>query len=288
MIGQHWIKQEGAKFSEIRLFSRRPGKDGNLTRYAWDPANGTYDPAAVDGVDYVINLAGAGIADRPWTRERKELIVQSRVDSVSTLVTALRETGVQPKLVLAASATGYYGDRGSAWVDEESDAGSAAEFLSRTTVAWEEASQQFAEAGFPTALLRIGIVLARDGGALPKLLMPLKVGVANWFGDGQQYMPWIHIADLASLMYWIIEGERTGIWNGVAPHPVTSQEMAKSLARVHGAWLTAPVPAFALRLALGEMSDTVLRGARVKTRAVHEGFVFRWPEVDAALADLRE
>lgn len=286
MIGQHWIRTQGSQFTEIRLLSRRAGQDGQVRRYAWDPEKGTYDPEAFRDVDYVINLAGAGIADKPWTADRKKLIVDSRRQSVETLHRALRET--QPRMILAASATGYYGNRGDEWVDETSPAGPDQEFLSSTTRIWEEASQQLATSGFPLAILRIGIVLSREGGALPKLLLPMKGGMANYFGDGRQYMPWIHIDDLCSQMTWILRGARSGIWNGVAPAPVTSKEMADAIRRVYGGWLTMPVPGLALKALLGEMSDTVLTGARVSAEKVVEaGMTFKFQKLDQALLNLK-
>lgn len=288
MIGQHWIRSQGDQFTEIRLLSRRAGQDGQVRRYAWDPEKGTYDPEAFRDVDYVINLAGAGIADKPWTADRKKLIVDSRRQSVETLHKALRETGAQPGMILAASATGYYGNRGDEWVDETSPAGPDTEFLSSTTRIWEEASQQLATSGFPLAILRIGIVLSREGGALPKLLLPMKGGMANYFGDGHQYMPWIHIDDLCSQMTWILKGAHQGIWNGVAPAPVTSREMADAIRQVYGGWLTMPVPALALKALLGEMSDTVLTGARVSAeKAVEAGMAYQFPSIGEALEALR-
>lgn len=287
MIGGHWIETQGDQFDEIRLLSRTPGKEGKIIRYAWNPANGTCDPAAFQDVDYVINLAGAGIADKRWTAKRKQLIIDSRRDSVHTLLKGLQETGTTPKMILAASATGYYGDRGVEWVDENASAGDG--FLSTTTQAWEEASSKLVQAGYPTAILRIGIVLSKEGGALPELMMPLKVGMANYFGDGEQYMPWIHIDDLCAMMTWLLLEKKEGIWNGVAPEPVNSREMAQELKKVFGGWGVLPVPAFALRLVLGEMSDTVLTGARVRAqKVVDAGFGFQYSELENALRDLKQ
>ncbi len=286
MIGRRWIESQGHLFDEIRLLSRTPGQQGAVIRYAWDPAAGTYDPAAFRNVDYIINLAGAGIADARWTEERKRLIVSSRENSVRTLHKALQETGTKPTMILTASATGFYGDRGETWVDEGATPGSG--FLASTTQAWEAVSLNLKEAGYSLAILRIGIVLSSKGGALPKLRIPLKGGMANYFGDGQQYMPWIHIDDLTSLMTWILQGKKEGVWNGVAPEPVTSKQMATSLKKTFGGWLVAPVPGAVLRLLLGEMSDTVLTGARVSAEKVLKaGFGFQYLKLDQALLDLK-
>lgn len=288
MIGQHWIRTQGDQFGEIRLLSRTAGQEGNIRRYTWDPAAGTYDPEAFRDVDYIINLAGAGIADKPWTPDRKKLIVDSRRQSVEALQNALQETDEKPRMILAASATGYYGDRHDMWVDESSSAGPESEFLSATTRIWEEASQELAIAGYPLAILRIGIVLSQEGGALPKLLLPMKGGMANYFGDGHQFISWIHIDDLCRQMTWMLKGQHSGIWNGVAPNPVTSREMANAIRRVYGGWLTMPVPALALKTLLGEMSDTVLTGARVSAKKVLEaGMDFQYPRIDEALTSMR-
>lgn len=282
LIGKRWIESQGHLFDEIRLLSRTPGQEGRIIKYAWNPSAGTYDPVAFHNVDYIINLAGAGIADERWTEERKRLIVSSRENSVRTLLKALHETGTKPTMILSASATGFYGDRGEAWVDEGAIPGSG--FLATTTQAWEAESSNLKEAGYSLAILRIGIVLSSKGGALPKLRLPLKGGMANYFGDGQQYMPWIHIDDLCRQMTWILQGKKDGVWNGVAPEPVTSKEMATALKKTFGGWLVAPVPAAALRLILGEMSDTVLTGARVSAKKVVEaGFEFQYSKLDQAL-----
>jgi uncharacterized protein (TIGR01777 family) len=287
LIGSHFIRHYRKRYEEIRLLSRTPGEKDGITSYAWDPAKGEYDPRAFANVDYIINLAGAGIADKPWTRARKALILDSREQSLNTLLVALQTTGARPRLVLSASATGYYGNRGGDWVDENSDPGDSGSFLASTTRSWERTAQQIEVAGYPLAILRIGIVLAREGGALPKLALPLKAGVANYFGDGAPYTSWIHIDDLTAMMHWLLSDIRTGIWNGVAPHPVTGKEMAQALASVKGAWLTASVPAWLLRLGMGEMSEAVLTGARVSAhKALDAGFTWQYTQVEEALRDL--
>lgn len=287
LIGSHFIRTYRKHYDEIRLLSRTPGEKDGINSYHWNPATGDFDPRAFAQVDYIINLAGAGIADKPWTRTRKDLILDSRVQSLNTLLVALQTTGARPRLVLSVSATGYYGDRGTEWVDENSPPGDPSSFLASTTVAWERAAQQIEIAGYPLAILRVGIVLAREGGALPKLAMPLKAGVANYFGDGTPYTPWIHIDDLTGMMHWLLADIRTGIWNGVAPNPVTGKEMAHALASVKGAWLTASIPAFLLRIGMGEMSEAVLTGARVSAqKALNAGYIFRYTDVKEALKKL--
>jgi uncharacterized protein (TIGR01777 family) len=287
LLGKQFIKQEGHRFSEIRLLSRTAGSTEGHTQFVWDPATGKYDPRAFIEVDYILNLAGAGIADKSWTTKRREEIISSRVNSLKTLLKAVRETGAHPKLVLSASATGYYGNRGDELVDEDAAPGTSDSFLASTCMQWEEAAAGFERAGYPLAILRIGIVLSADGGALPKLLLPLKARVSGYFGNGSQYVPWIHIVDIVAMMAWIFEGQRTGVWNGVAPAPVTSKQLAQALAKAKGGWITASVPAFALKLAMGAMSETVLTGARVQSeKALLAGFDWQFVQIGPALEDL--
>jgi uncharacterized protein len=287
MIGQHFIRQYQDEYTEIRLLSRTENLGGKIKSYAWNPAKGEYDPRAFQNLDYLINLAGAGIADKPWTAERRKLIIDSRVDSLNTLLKALQETGAKPKMIVTASATGFYGDRGEEIVDEQSSPGASDSFLASTTQRWEEAALGIDAAGYPLAVLRIGIVLSMEGGALPKLLMPLKVGMANYFGDGKPYTPWIHIDDITAMFAWLLKEEKTGIWNGTAPHPVSGKALAEALAKAKGGWMTAPVPAFLLKIGLGSMSETVLTGAKVSSqKAVDAGFKFKYERIDAALANL--
>lgn len=287
LLGSQFLKKEGYRFSEIRLLSRTGGVLNGRQRFIWDPATGSYDPRAFIEVDYILNLAGVGIADKTWTTERRKEIMDSRTDSLRTLLKAVRETGARPKLVLSASATGFYGNRGNQWVDENDAPGTSDSFLASTCVHWEEAAMGFERAGYPLAILRIGIVLSVEGGALPKLLMPLKVGVSGYFGDGSQYVPWIHINDILAMMGWLMIGEHTGIWNGVAPAPVTSKEFAKALADIKGKCITAPVPEFVLRLAMGAMREVVLTGVRAKSDKAREaGFIWQFEQIEPALKEL--
>lgn len=287
LIGTRFLQSHSSRFDEIRILSRNPGPHPMGKTYGWDPEHGSYDREAFHGVDAVINLAGAGIADRPWTKAYRGRILQSRLDSIATLRDALQTTGVRPSIILSISGTGFYGDRGDEWVDESSDPGSTESFLTATTIAWEAAARELAADGHPLALVRLGILLSRKGGALPKLLMPLRFRISGYFGDGQQYVPWIHEADALALMAWILEGRHAGLWNAVAPYPVASREMGFALARAAGGHVTLPVPAWGLKILLGAMSETVLTGARVRANKVLEaGFAFRYPYLAPALEDL--
>lgn len=286
MIGHHLTKVLTERGDKVRWLSRRAGQYGTITAFSWNPAKGTYDPAAFANVDYILNLAGAGIADRRWTESYKKEIIQSRLSSIATLRKALLQTGVRPEGILCASATGFYGDRKDEWLTEESDPGKSG-FLASTTIQWEAASKTMQDLTNVWSMIRIGVVLSRDGGAWPKLSLPARFGISGFFGGGCQYLPWIHIDDLVSMILWIIDGKHAGIWNGVAPQPVTGKELADSMVAVQGWGFTVSIPTWGIRLIMGEMADTVLTSARVSAnKTITAGFAFLYHSLRSALADL--
>ncbi len=289
LVGSHlcpFLRKQGY---EVRLLSRHPDKVRDYSAYRWDVGTRQIDRAALEGVDAVINLAGAGIADRPWTSARKRELITSRVDATLLLRDALAELKVKPRRYIAASAIGYYGNRADEWVDEDSHRGTHG-FLTELAVAWEAAAQQIEALGIATARLRIGIVLAREGGALKPLALPGLFGMAPWFGNGRQWYSWIHVTDLVRMIHYLLTRPTlTGPWNGVSPSPVRLKDFVKTIARTRrGLALGMPVPAWLLRLGMGEMADTVLYSTRVRPRRWLEETDFRWlfPELEGALEDL--
>ena len=274
-----------------RILTREPDRAGSsrFAHYGWDLARDYVDPEALAGATHVVNLAGAGIADARWTGARKQVIVGSRVASTALLARAIRGAGGGVEAFVSASAIGYYGDRGESWVDERS--GPGAGFLSASTVAWERALREGADvAGVRAAWLRTGIALSPAEGALAKMLAPARLGLSGYFGHGRQWYSWIHLDDLCGVYLAALADARyEGPVNAVAPVPVRGRELARALARVvPNPALAVPVPALALRLALGEMSRTVLDSTRVSSlRLVDElGFDFAYPTVAGALAHL--
>lgn len=242
---------------------------------------------AVDGADAVVNLAGESIAARRWSPAQKERILQSRLRATRALVQAMAAARRPPRLMLSGSAVGYYGPRGDEIVTET--AGPGTDFLSRVCVAWEEEARRAEALGIRVACLRTGLVLAREGGALPRLVLPFRLFAGGPMGSGRQWMPWIHLDDLVELILFLLSREdAAGPYNGTAPEPVTSREFARILGRVLGrpAWIPAPAPA--LRLVLGEMADALLLSGQraVPERALAAGFRFRHPELEDALRDL--
>ena len=253
----------------------------------WDPAAGPA-PHVLEGADAVVHLAGEGVADGPWTPARREAIRRSRVAGTHALVGAIAAVpkSARPAAFLSASAIGYYGDRGEEVLDESADPGT--DFLAGVCRAWEGEALAAEELGVRSVAVRVGVVLGKDGGALAKMLPPFQLGIGGRLGSGRQWMSWIHLDDLVSLLVFLIgNGRATGPVNGVAPEPVTNASFTAALGKALHRPVLLPVPAFALRLALGEMASVLLASQRVLPRAAERlGFRFRYPELAGALAAL--
>jgi uncharacterized protein (TIGR01777 family) len=235
------------------------------------------------GCDAVVNLAGENIAQR-WTTAAKRSIRESRVNGTRALVAAMREN--PPRVLVSASAVGYYGSRGDETLTEISEAGS--DFLAQICQEWEREAREAEKLGARVALLRFGMVLGGEGGALPRMLPPFKLGVGGRLGSGSQWMPWIHIADLCDLILFALrEPAVSGALNATSPNPVINADFTRALAGVLHRPALFHVPAFALKTILGEMAQVLLASQRaVPDRVLHAGFVFQHPEIGAALRDL--
>jgi uncharacterized protein len=239
-------------------------------------------PWNVDGADAVVNLAGASVAGKRWTPAYKKEIEQSRVLTTRALVDAIRAASRKPRVLINASAVGYYGGRGDEIVDERSEPG--ADFLANVVRQWEAEAQR---APVRSVQIRTGVVLSARGGALEKMLPPFKAFVGGPVGSGRQWFPWIHLADEVAAIVWCIDREVTGPVNLVAPGIVTMKEFAKALGRALHRPSWAPVPAAPLRVLLGEFASVLLEGQRVvPKKLLDSGFRFRFESVDAALRDL--
>ena len=272
---------------EVALLSREPAKSSRYRTFRWDPAAGTIDEAAVPYADHIINLAGSNVGESKWTNERKRDLMGSRLSGLALLHRELARPGHHVTTVISASAVGIYGDTGSQLVDETTPPGLPThDFLADVAQQWELAAAPIAALGIRTVIPRIGVVLSRDGGALPQIARPVKLGAGAALGSGQQYIPWIHIDDLCRLLLAMLADETwRGTYNAVAPNPVTNESFTKTLAEVlHRPLLLPKVPALGLKLALGEMSDIVLAGQRVSAaKVLAHGFRFEYPELRAAL-----
>jgi len=262
----------------------RPGKPPNPGDVQWDPMRATVDVAAIEGVEVVLHLSGAGIADGRWTEERKQLLRSSRIDTTRVLVDSLLRLKQKPRLLIVASAIGYYGNRGDEILTESSTTGT--DFLALVCRDWEAEASRAAARGIRTVMLRTGVVLSGKGGALPKMLTPFKLGVGGRLGSGQQWMSWIAIEDVVGIIRNAIANEQvSGPVNVVAPNPVRNEEFTRLLAAMLHRPAIFPAPAFMLRLAMGEMADAVLLGSdRVKPeRMLAAGYKFRFEILEPAL-----
>ena len=267
--------------------SRRQNLETEFPAYVWDVEKGTIDEVALRQADYIINLAGAGIADKRWTDARKKLIIQSRTQSTALLGHFIKDKSLKIKAYLSASAIGFYGNRQDDIMTEESTAGNG--FLVESTVEWEKYVNEISSLGIRTIALRIGIVLTTKGGALEKMLISFWFRLGVYFGNGKQWFSWIHIEDVCNMFVWAIENEKAqGTYNAVAPNALTNFELTEAISEAKGGgYLMIPTPVFALRLAMGEMADVVLSSTRVSSKKVeNQGFRFQFREILPALRDL--
>jgi len=256
--------------------------------HEWFPDRGQIDDRALDDVDGVVHLAGEGVGEGRWNQERREALLRSRLDTTRLLVSAIaaRLPEDRPWVFVSASGIGIYGERGDEVLAENSSPGEG--YLAEVCVAWEREARRVEASGLRWVALRTGLVLARDGGALARMLPPFRLGVGGRHGSGRQWMSWIHIEDLVSLYVAALENRAfEGPINAVAPGPVTNSDFAAALASVMGRRARFPVPTSVLSFLLGERSGLVLTGQRVACTAADEaGFVFDYPEIAAALGEL--
>lgn len=273
---------------EVALLTRDSSKSSHYTLYEWDIQEGHIDPQALDNTHAVIHLAGAGIAEEKWSPTRKKIIKESRTQSTQLLYQSIKTHQETPEVVLCASASGYYGNSESSHAYQEEE-GPGNDFLAEVTKAWEAEQQKFSDLGIRLLQFRIGVVLSRKGGALPQMAQPIKNFVGAPLGSGKQYLSWIHIEDLARLfLYGIEHSPMEGVYNAAAPEPQTNEAFTKELAKVlHRPVLPLHVPAFVLRMALGEMADVVLLGNKMSTARVESSdFAYQYPHLKTALKDL--
>jgi hypothetical protein len=285
LIGQALIpvlKTGGHRVTCLVRFKPRGGE----SLVYWNPAAGEIDAAKLEGFDAVVHLAGEPITGR-WNATKKTAIRESRVKSTRLLCETLARLSKRPRALVAASASGYYGDRGDEVLREESGAGSL--FLSQVCQEWEAATKPAAERGIRVVNLRFGFILSRAGGGLAKMLPAFMMGAGGKIGSGKQYMSWIGIDDLLQIILFATTAETlSGPVNAVAPNPVTNLVFAKTLGRVLRRPAIFPMPAFAVRLAFGEMGkELLLASARIEpARLLRAGYQFRFPELEGALRHL--
>ncbi|VXC62050.1 TIGR01777 family oxidoreductase [Pseudomonas sp. 8O] len=278
----HWAEQGHG----LTVWSREPSKVAHLCG-ADVRGIARLEELGEEQLDAVINLAGAPIADRPWSSKRKALLWASRIGLTEQLLTWLQRRQQRPAVLLSGSAVGWYGNGGERELSEDTPQVTD-DFAAQLCGAWEETAQRAEDLGVRVVLLRTGLVLSPDGGMLKRLLLPFKLGLGGRIGDGRQWMPWIHIADQIGLIDFLLQqGDARGPYNACAPLPVRNAEFSKALGQALSRPTIFPAPAFVLRAALGEMSELLLGGQRaVPTRLLEAGFSFRFTHLDVALADL--
>jgi uncharacterized protein (TIGR01777 family) len=293
MVGQSLTNVLLAKGYQVIVLTRQQ-KQSSRTHFSfaqWDLNKGWIDPAAIAAADYIIHLAGEGVADKRWTAARKKAILDSRVNSSALLVKALKEHPNKVKAIVAASAIGWYGpdnEKSTASGFVETDPVDSS-FLGDTCQQWEESMHPVKVLGIRLVTIRIGIVFNKMGGALAEFMKPAKLGAAAILGDGQQMVSWIHQQDLNRLMLFALETEQVaGVYNAVAPDPVNNAILTKAIASRFHTWaIPFHVPSFILKLMLGEMSVEVLKSAKVSaSKIIAAGFKFDYASMDEALDDL--
>lgn len=250
----------------------------------WSPQGGIVNPARLEGIDAFVHLAGENIASGRWNEAKKSRIRNSRVEGTRVVASTLARLKKKPAVLVCASAIGYYGDRGVQILDESAGGGTG--FLADVCRDWEDAAQPAEGAGIRVVHLRIGVIISRNGGALPQMLPPFKLGLGGRIGDGKQFWSWVSIEDVVGAIEHVIQDESLrGAVNCVAPEPVTNSEFTGTLGRVLGRPTIFPMPAFAARMALGQMADDLLLSStRVLPRRLQSsGYTFRQPDLATAL-----
>jgi uncharacterized protein len=287
LIGERLVERLRARGDEVTVLSRNPegarARIGGVEAVGWDPSSGAAPAQALSGRDAVVHLAGEPVAQR-WSDEAREKILASREVGTANLVAGIAAAQPRPRVLVSASAVGYYGPRGDEPVDEETPPGD--DFLARVCVAWERAARAAQDAGVRVTTIRTGVVLDPHGGALAKMLTPFKLGVGGPVAGGRQWMPWVHVDDLVGVYVAALDGGDAwaGAINACAPAPVTNAEFSKALVRALHRPAVFPVPRVALKLLYGDMEQIVTTGQRVLPRralALHHAF--EHPALDEAL-----
>jgi uncharacterized protein len=284
-VGRHLLgRLESPAVLTRRPEHYRPTRPGERA-FGWDPLAGPPPAEAFEGIDAVFHLAGEPVAEGRWTAAKKQRIRDSRQIGTANLVRGLGQLTQPPRVLVSASAIGYYGSRGDDMLDET--APPADDFLADVCRAWEQASAGAGELGVRVVNPRIGIVLGREGGALAKMLLPFKLGLGGRLAGGRQWMSWIHIDDLVGLLLHAADQQVAGPMNAVAPHPVTNVEFTRALAGALRRPAIFPMPALALKLAVGQFAEVLLASQRVVPQvALRSGYTFRFCDLPPALANL--
>ncbi len=287
LIGTALIPKLIDRGYQVFLLSRSPRKSDLYNSYQWDPEMGTIDEEALKDIDYILHLAGAGIADKPWTQKRKKEIIDSRAESIRLLYKVLKHNHHPIKACISSGGIGYYGDRGDVILQEDSSPGK--EFLSKSCMEWEKAVFEGESLGIRIAQIRLGMVLSRKGGGLKPLEKLSSFSLGSPIGSGKQWISWIHIEDVCQIFINALENlEIKGIYNGVSPNPVSNKDFTSSLNKtMHKLRFMPRIPSIIIKAILGDMSAIILDSTRVSNAKIaSSAFEFKFKTIDSAFNDL--
>lgn len=286
LIGVFLTKKLISKGYNVSILSRTKSHDSNT--YYWNIKDGILENEAIEKTDYIIHLAGAGIVDKRWTKRRKKILINSRILSTKLLFQKVKELNPNLKGFISASGIGYYGAFNSVKTFSEDD-NVGSDFLAIICKLWEKESLKFQQINIQTTIFRTGVVFSNKGGALEKITQPIKKGIGAILGNGNQYIPWIHINDLCELyIEAITEKSYQGIYNAVSPEHISNKELTYKIAKMLNKkiWLP-PIPSIILKLFFGKMSEIFLKGSRVSSKKIIQtGFNFKYPTIDKCLDNL--
>jgi uncharacterized protein (TIGR01777 family) len=288
LVGRYVTSALLSKGYKVIHLSRKASHFGRVRVYRWDPEKQIIDPAFIENVDYVIHLAGANIGEKRWSAKRKEDIIKSRVDSAKFLYEIIKERRIKLKAYISASGVGYYGSEPSEKIYSETDP-PGKDFIGTTCRLWEVAAELFQSEGIRTVKIRSGLVLEKNNGAFKRFLFPAKFGLFPVIGNGRHIMSWIHIKDISSIYLKVLEDNNfEGAYNAVSPGYVSYYEFVRTLAQVmKRPFFHFPVPAFGLKILLGEMSEIVLKGSRISSKKIiNAGFQFTFASLHDALENV--
>jgi len=286
LIGKRLTQMLLDKGYEVAFLSRKKASIPSVEVFEWDIQKGYIEEGALDNLHFLVHLAGTNVGDGRWTEERKKSILESRTESIRLIARKLAEKQIKPAALVSASGISYYGqDTGDARNTETTPAGS--DFLAHVSIEWEKAADEIAALGVRTVKLRTGIVISKDGGAIPKMALPARFGVGAPLGSGKQWISWIHLDDMCSMYIEALENESWhGAYNAVAAPPVTNEGLTKAICKVLNRPQWFPnVPAFALKLVFGEMAAVVLGGNYVINERIEKetSFQYQFPDLESAL-----
>ena len=288
VIGKNLSEKLTKKGYTVAILSRTSSQDKKIRTYAWDIDKNEIEKEAIETADYIIHLAGANRGEKRWTAKRRQLILDSRTKTGEFIFKEIKENKNKLKAFISASAVGYYGSITTDKIFSETDKPSN-DFLGEVCEEWEKTADNFEKLGIRTLKIRTGIVLTEEGGALAKMVTPIKFGIGSAIGNGRQFMPWIHIDDLCDIYIKAIEDiQMNGAYNAVSPNHTTNKDFTKTVALVLNKPFWFPnVPALLLKIIFGKMSDIILNGSRVSSeKIIKTGFQFKFPNLEDALTDL--